>query len=184
MERPDLKGDASAIASHVPRRHIGYDSKPTGRLGGMRARRLAALFTGLVVVGLTLIGAATGLPIVVALPLAGAAVLANGLLATLEDDLPGGFNNPDGATTPRYARVLGSVGRWAFTLLIGALSGGLLLFGLSLDRWVPRLAGVALAAAAALAGVAIRTKRRWALWCSVALLAAALLLPALVRQFG
>ena len=28
--------------------------------------------------------------------------LLNGLLATLEDDLPGGHNNPDGASTPAY----------------------------------------------------------------------------------
>lgn len=28
--------------------------------------------------------------------------VANGLLATFEDDLPGGHNNPDGASTPKY----------------------------------------------------------------------------------
>ncbi len=44
------------------------------------------------------------------------AIVINGWVATLEDDLPGGFNNPDGSTTPRYAiavswglRVLGAV---------------------------------------------------------------------------
>lgn len=35
------------------------------------------------------------------------AVLINGFVATLEDDLPGGFNNPDGSQTPRYAKVTG-----------------------------------------------------------------------------
>jgi hypothetical protein len=37
------------------------------------------------------------------------AMLANGLLATVEDDLPGGFNNPDGASIPRYIGVV----RWS-----------------------------------------------------------------------
>ena len=36
-----------------------------------------------------------------------AAILVNGWVATLEDDLPGGFNNPDGTHTPRYASVTG-----------------------------------------------------------------------------
>ena len=31
------------------------------------------------------------------------AMLINGWVATFEDDLPGGFNNPDGTSTPRYA---------------------------------------------------------------------------------
>jgi phosphatidylglycerophosphate synthase len=37
------------------------------------------------------------------------AILINGWVATLEDDLPGGFNNPDGTHTPRYAVVTGWV---------------------------------------------------------------------------
>jgi hypothetical protein len=55
------------------------------------------------------------------------ALLVNGLLATLEDDLPGGFNNPDGTSTPVYARVLSrffAAGRWA---LIVALWGAAIL---------------------------------------------------------
>ena len=35
------------------------------------------------------------------------ALFANGLLATLEDDLPGGFNNPTGTETPSYVRYVG-----------------------------------------------------------------------------
>ena len=31
-----------------------------------------------------------------------AAILMNGFIATVEDDLPGGFNNPDGTDTPKY----------------------------------------------------------------------------------
>jgi hypothetical protein len=37
------------------------------------------------------------------------AVVVNGLVTTLEDDLPGGFNNPDGKHTPRYAVITGWV---------------------------------------------------------------------------
>jgi hypothetical protein len=40
----------------------------------------------------------------------GGACLANGFVATLEDDVPGGFNNPDGNATPRYVVVL----KWVF----------------------------------------------------------------------
>ncbi len=39
------------------------------------------------------------------------AILVNGWVATLEDDLPRGFNNPDGTSTPRYAVITGWVVR-------------------------------------------------------------------------
>ena len=55
--------------------------------------------------------------------LAALATLANGLLATVEDDLPGGFNNPDGTNTPRYVeRLRGIVWRTValFVLLLAA----------------------------------------------------------------
>lgn len=45
------------------------------------------------------------------------AILVNGWIATLEDDLPGGFNNPDGTHTPRYAVVTGWVVRGLGILL-------------------------------------------------------------------
>ena len=32
-------------------------------------------------------------------------ILINGLVAMLEDDLPGGYSNPDGSSTPTYATV-------------------------------------------------------------------------------
>jgi hypothetical protein len=35
----------------------------------------------------------------------GGALLVNGWVATLEDDLPGGFNDPDGKRTPNYANL-------------------------------------------------------------------------------
>lgn len=48
------------------------------------------------------------------------AILANGLFATLEDDLPGGFNDRDGKSTPKYAVVWGGVVR-GVGLLLGVL---------------------------------------------------------------
>lgn len=47
-----------------------------------------------------------------------AAILINGWVATLEDDLPGGFSNPDGTNTPRYAIVTGWVVRGLGAVLI------------------------------------------------------------------
>lgn len=38
-----------------------------------------------------------------------AAILINGWVATLEDELPGAFNNPDGTHTPRYATLTGRI---------------------------------------------------------------------------
>ena len=46
------------------------------------------------------------------------AILINGWVATLEDDLPGGFNNPDGTHTPRYAVVTGWVIRALGVVLV------------------------------------------------------------------
>lgn len=40
-----------------------------------------------------------------------AAWLVNGVVAVVEDDAPGGFNNPDGTSTPSYVVVLKWVGR-------------------------------------------------------------------------
>src|SRR5262245_4185478 len=45
------------------------------------------------------------------------ALFVNGLLLTIEDDMPGGLNNPDGSATPRYARALTAITRGAFALL-------------------------------------------------------------------
>ncbi len=54
------------------------------------------------------------------------AILFNGWVATFEDDLPGGFNNPDGTRTPHYAitasRGLRVLGVMLALLCIGMLS--------------------------------------------------------------
>lgn len=47
-----------------------------------------------------------------------AAILINGWFATLEDDLPGGFHNPGGTQTPRYAVVTGWVVRGVGAVLL------------------------------------------------------------------
>jgi hypothetical protein len=46
------------------------------------------------------------------------AILINGWAATLEDDLPGGFNNPDGTHTPKYAIVTGWIIRILGVVLV------------------------------------------------------------------
>jgi hypothetical protein len=60
-------------------------------------------------------------------------VLVNGLLATVEDDLPGGFNNPSGKSTPRYAAAFGWIVRG-----VGLLAGAFILVMLSLHFFAPR----------------------------------------------
>lgn len=59
------------------------------------------------------------------------AILVNGWVATLEDDLPGGFNNPDGTATPKYAVVTGWVVRGLGVVLglLCILALGLFFFG-------------------------------------------------------
>jgi hypothetical protein len=59
------------------------------------------------------------------------ALLLNGWFATLEDDLPGGFNNPDGRNTPKYAVVTGWIfrGLGVTLIVLCALALGLYYFG-------------------------------------------------------
>lgn len=59
-----------------------------------------------------------------------AALAVNGWVATLEDDLPGGFNNPGGMSTPRYAVVTSWVVRG-----VGAVLLVLCLAVLALHLW-------------------------------------------------
>jgi hypothetical protein len=59
------------------------------------------------------------------------ALIVNGLVATLEDDLPGGFENPDGTHTPRYARIVVRIGRWGLAALLWASGATFLALGIS-----------------------------------------------------
>jgi hypothetical protein len=65
--------------------------------------------------------------------IAGAAILSNGLFATLEDDLPGGINNSDGKSTPKYVVVVGWVVRG-----VGLLAGAFVIVMLGLHFWGTR----------------------------------------------
>ena len=47
--------------------------------------------------------------------------MVNGIVAIVEDDRPGGFNNPDGSNTPRYMRYMGLMGRSFLALVIGVI---------------------------------------------------------------
>jgi len=52
-----------------------------------------------------------------------AAWLVNGVVAVVEDDVPGGFNNPDGTSTPSYVVVLKWVGRGIIGIaILGCIS--------------------------------------------------------------
>jgi hypothetical protein len=76
-----------------------------------------------------------------------AAVLVNGLLATLEDDLPGGFNNPDGTATPVYASRIPSVGKWVLSIALVAFAIVFVQSGLTGGNpsELPSVAGIAMA---------------------------------------
>jgi hypothetical protein len=72
----------------------------------MSKRRVVALSVLLVGALALVLRQVSGLPILVSFLIVVGAVFANGLLATVEDDLPGGFNNPDGSATPPYVHKL------------------------------------------------------------------------------
>ena len=60
----------------------------------------------------------TDLPFLAAFAIIVFAIFVNGLLATLEDDLPGGFNNPDGTATPPYVARVARVVRWTAVVFL------------------------------------------------------------------
>jgi phosphatidylglycerophosphate synthase len=72
--------------------------------------------------------ALSGLPYWWAFLILAGAILVNGLVATLEDDLPGGFNNPGGTHTPRYVGVVTWVVRTVEVILGIMILGALLLY--------------------------------------------------------
>ena len=67
-------------------------------------RKLLAPSIFLLIVSLlaAALSAASGMRFWWAFVIVAVAMLVNGLVATLEDELPGGFNHPDGMSTPRY----------------------------------------------------------------------------------
>ena len=95
----------------------------TRTLADMKRARVIAIWLGVMALVGAGLAAVSGIAFWWAFLIVAAAILINGWVATLEDDLPGGFNNPDGTHTPRYAVVTGWVvrGLGAFlALLVGA----------------------------------------------------------------
>lgn len=84
---------------------------------------------GLLVVAVLSAGlsAVSGLALWWAFLVVAGALLINGWVATLEDDLPGGFNNPDGKHTPRYAVVAGWIIRGLGVALAVMIAGALVI---------------------------------------------------------
>ena len=85
---------------------------------------MSRIFVPLAVVAVFAIVAAalsnwTDLQYLPALLIVAGAILVNGMVATLEDDLPGGFNNPDGSHTPRYVHIVSWVGSTFILLFVG-----------------------------------------------------------------
>jgi hypothetical protein len=106
-----------------------------------------------------------------------AAVLANGLLATLEDDLPGGFNNRDGTSTPRYAQIVARITRLAFLALCALLAAFLFLSAAGIGFTTSRGLGLAcLGLAVPIAYLAVTTHRRVALVALIAMVGLGILL--------
>jgi hypothetical protein len=111
-------------------------------------------------------------------------LVANGLFATLEDDLPGGFNNPDGSATPRYARVLTGLTRGAFPLLCLLLAAFLFVSASGVGFATTRGAALAcLGLAPVCAYIAVRTQRRIALAALIVVIGGALFLAWVGRGF-
>ena len=72
----------------------------------MSKRRVIALAVILVGALALAVRQVSGLPLWLSFLIAAGALLANGLLATVEDDLPSGFSNPDGSATLPYVHKL------------------------------------------------------------------------------
>jgi hypothetical protein len=83
------------------------------------------LVVALVAAGLS---ALSGLPYWWSFLIVAGAILVNGFVATLEDDLPGGFNNPSGTHTPRYVGVVTWVVRTIEVILGIMILGALFLY--------------------------------------------------------
>lgn len=84
----------------------------------MKRAVLTAIWLGVVALIGAGLAAISGMAFWWAFLIVAAAILINGWVATLEGDLPGGFNNPDGTHTPRYAVVTGWVVRGLGAVLV------------------------------------------------------------------
>ena len=100
------------------------------------------------------------------------AVLVNGVVATLEDDLPGGFNNPDGTSTPEYVHRVSRIGRRLGGLLACAVAVGV--FTATWRGTVPVVPGLLFGLASVLLGLALVVRCRVVQWTALLLVVIAL----------
>jgi hypothetical protein len=97
-----------------------------------------------------------------------AALLINGFIATLEDDLPEGFNNPDGKRTPPVAGSGVLIAKWTAALLLCAFGVAFALAGTASDADSPIAFVAGISLACILLALALLAKWRWALWAALA----------------
>lgn len=115
------------------------------------------------VLGLALVASGCSSPSTTALVVGAvvAAIFANGLLAAFEDDLPGGWSNPDGTKTPRYVVVVKETGRWSLAIL-GAACALVLGFvePIQQPEGSPDLPRIVIAGGCALIAAGLASRRR------------------------
>ena len=110
------------------------------------------------------------------------AVFVNGVVATIEDDAPGGFNNPDGATPPTmWPRWLTHSGRGLAALAGIVLGVWGVAAALGDDTLSGRVLSLGLAAAAVSLALAAAVKKRYFVWMSGGLVLIALIATAVLR---
>lgn len=111
-----------------------------------------------------------------------ASVLVNGFVATLEDDLPGGFDNPDGTETPRYAQRIVRITRWILAILLCAFAFAFSVGGLREDVRAPVSLVVGVSSACVLLALALLRRSRPILWLALLTAFAGIGAATLLRQ--
>ena len=115
----------------------------------------------------------SGLPFWASFAIVTGSILVNGLIATIEDDLPGGFDNPRGDDTPAYIGRISSVADWVLRgvlWLFAASCVGMGVTAIDRDRssvigQPSRLATLALFALCAIFYSAFTFNRKQLYWC-------------------
>jgi len=116
--------------------------------------KLAAISLSICTVIALIVSRFSRLPFVAAFLIVLGAIFLNGLVATYEDDIPGGFNNPDGKSTPQYVASVNRFAYWA--LLVATIC-------LAAYSFVSRsfiVGGISIGLVAAILGWTISVKRR------------------------
>ena len=100
------------------------------------------------------------LPVGVVVLVAAIALLANGVVASVEDDLPGGFNNPRGGERSSYLRWL----RVALALVLLLFAVGFIQAFVLVGNGAPVLFYSGCALACGLVAVGLMTRLAWLQW--------------------